>query len=106
MTVSGDMSQLGLEGSPREVRTDTRGGPAKFYRTILQQPFEFAGELANWFVNWFGELAVRSVSEFALDGIPLVRCIGSVVRPWVCGGDQAGWSDRVVSPRSRPSGVS
>ena len=47
------------------------------------QPFEFAGELANWFVNWFGELAVRSVSEFALDGIPLVRCIGSVVRPWV-----------------------
>ena len=39
-------------------------------------------ELANWFVNWFGELAVRSVSEFALDGIPLVRCIGSVVRPW------------------------
>ena len=49
----------------------------------LSQPFEFAGELANWFVNWFGELAVRSVSEFALDGIPLVRCIGSVVRPWV-----------------------
>ena len=48
-----------------------------------KQPFEFAGELANWFVNWFGELAVRSVSEFALDGIPLVRCIGSVVRPWV-----------------------
>ena len=40
-------------------------------------------ELANWFVNWFGELVVRSVSEFALDGIPLVRCIGSVVRPWV-----------------------
>ena len=50
---------------------------------LLLQPFEFAGELANWFVNWFGELAVRSVSEFALDGIPLVRCIGSVVRPWV-----------------------
>ena len=37
----------------------------------VAQPFEFAGELANWFVNWFGELAVRSVSEFALDGIPL-----------------------------------
>ena len=33
-------------------------------------------------MNWFGELAVRSVSEFAVDGIPLVRCIGSVVRPW------------------------
>ena len=48
------------------------------------QPLTFAsGELANWFTNWFGELAVRSVSEFALDGIPLVRCIGSVVRPWV-----------------------
>ena len=47
------------------------------------QPLTFAGELANWFMNWFGELAVRSVSEFALDGIPLVRCIGSVVRPWV-----------------------
>jgi len=42
----------------------------------------FAGELVNWFMNWFGELAVRSVSEFAVDGIPLVRCIGSVVRPW------------------------
>ena len=54
-------------------------------KSLSHEPntFEFAGELANWFVNWFGELAVRSVSEFALDGIPLVRCIGSVVRPWV-----------------------
>ena len=38
------------------------------------------GELVRELVR---ELAVRSVSEFALDGIPLVRCIGSVVRPWV-----------------------
>ena len=36
----------------------------------VSQPFEFAGELANWFVNWFGELAVHSVSEFALDASP------------------------------------
>ena len=36
VTVSGETSQLGLEGSPREVRTDTRGGPAKFYRTTLR----------------------------------------------------------------------
>ena len=36
VTVSGDMSQLGLEGSHREVRTDTRGGQAKFDRTTLR----------------------------------------------------------------------
>ena len=43
----------------------------------------FAGELANWFMNWFGELAVRSVSEFALDASPWFaawfgRSVGSV----------------------------
>ena len=43
-----------------------RGPPS----LLINQPLTFAGELVNWFMNWFGELAVRSVSEFALDASP------------------------------------
>ena len=40
---------------PREPRERLAGTPR-----IAGTPSTTAGELANWFVNWFGELAVRS----------------------------------------------